>query len=75
MSGYCTYSIEARTEDGTREVPCAKARVGVALGPGLTVVVCKRHYLVVQRAIQRGYQDVLLELDAAGVAEMAAGGE
>lgn len=77
MNGFCTYTIyvRVRAEDGggDRPVPCGNARVGVVLGPGLSVVVCKRHAEVVAKALRRTPKEgTRLTLDTQG--EMAAAG-
>lgn len=75
MSGYCTYTIYARVAEtdggGERSLPCGKERIGQVAGPGIYVVLCKRHYAVVERAVKAG-AEYQLTLDRA---EMAAGGD
>jgi len=66
MNGYCTYTVEAHTEDESRDVPCGKPRAGVVTGPGLRVWVCKRHADKVARALLRDPGAALvIELDVA----------
>lgn len=64
MSGFCTYTVEAHEDDGTaRDVPCARARVGEVTGPGIRVVLCRRHFDKVARAILKDPQGLTLTSD------------
>lgn len=89
MSSYCTFTVpvsesveddHGRTLVEWRDVPCAKPRVGqVITGNGLVVVVlCKRHFASVRKAMEagRGEPGLRVQLDLqAAIAEMAATGE